>query len=271
MTTESTESGSKSWKERGNEAFKQKKFEEAETYYRRALEAENNDSLHIVYSNLAAVYFELNKFNECINAAEEAIALDPTWLKAYFRKASALEALPNPDLQASYSVWLEASRQCPNTPFLRKNLMATKEKWKKVFRDVPVSSSSDLMERYSLLTDSRARLSTMAHFWNASSKAERFQHFQQFMAIISGAGKAPELKVTEDMMVDMPLHNYHDLPRSQIEPWCEYFESCEPNEKTHIFKEIWDKINSVEQTAVISDLKLFLGAQMQQQQSNGKE
>jgi hypothetical protein len=42
--------------------------------------------------------------------------------------------------------------------------------WLRRYKQATVTSSSDLLARYSLLTDSREKLSTMAHFWNASSK-----------------------------------------------------------------------------------------------------
>jgi hypothetical protein len=86
--------------------------------------------------------------------------------------------------------------------------------------------------------------------------------------MISGAGKMPEMHITSDMMIEMPLHNYHDLPRNLIEAWCVYFESCDGQEKTQILKNIWDILTSLEQTAVIADLRLFLGLQMQQHAAN---
>jgi hypothetical protein len=102
-------------------------------------------------------------------------------------------------------------------------------------------------------------------------KSERFQHFNYFLSMIAGAGEMPELGVAVDMMVEMPLHNYHDLPRAALEPWCAFFEACAGPEKTRVFEEIWGLLSSPEQTAVIADLRLFLGMQMQAQQQQGEQ
>ena len=86
--------------------------------------------------------------------------------------------------------------------------------------------------------------------------------------MIAGAGEAPPSQmegVTAAVMVEMPLHNYHDLPRAAIEPWCAFFEACAPAEKTRLFEQVWGMLSGAEQTAVIADLRLFLGMQMQGQ------
>jgi hypothetical protein len=97
------------------------------------------------------------------------------------------------------------------------------------------------------------------------NQSERFKHFDYFLRMIAGAGKMSPMQVTEEMMVEMPLHNYHDLPRAGIEPWCSYFEACDPEEKTSLFEQVWNMLSGMEQTAVVADLKLFLGMQSQQQ------
>lgn len=96
-------------------------------------------------------------------------------------------------------------------------------------------------------------------------QSERLQHFKCFLTMVAGAGGVPDLPVTEEMMVAMPLHNYHDLPRTALEPWCAFFEQQDSEEKTRLFQEIWERLTDQEQTAVIADLRLFLGMQMQDQ------
>ena len=128
-------------------------------------------------------------------------------------------------------------------------------------KTVPVASSADLLNRYSLLTDIRERLSTLAHFWNISSQAERLAHFQYFLHMVSGGGGLPPQAalVTVDMMTPMPMHNYEDLSRDKIEPWCAYFDSCPTSEKTTILEHIWQSLSSKEQNDVMMDMKLFIG------------
>ena len=125
---------------------------------------------HILFSNLAAVYFEMGKMDQCVEAAEHSIALDPTWLKAYYRKALALDSMVTANPRAILDVWDEAAQHCTMTPLLRQQHTAAKARWNRECKNVEVSSSEDLLERYSLLTNSREKLSTMAHFWNASTK-----------------------------------------------------------------------------------------------------
>ena len=61
-------------------------------------------------------------------------------------------------------------------------------------------------------------------------------------------------------MVPMPLHNYEDLPRRDIEPWCEYFKRLSGVDKTDVFRRIWEGLNEAEREAVVQDLKLFITA-----------
>ena len=102
-------------------------------------------------------------------------------------------------------------------------------------------------------------------------QSERLQHFNCFLAVVAGAGGIPELPVAVEHMMAMPLHNYHDLPRAALEPWVAFFEQQAPQEKTRVFREIWGLLSDPEQTAVIADLRLFLGMQMQQHQEQGEE
>lgn len=44
----------------------------------------------------------------------------------------------------------------------------------------------DFLERFTLLTQPRVRLSTMAYFWNASSEAERLTHFRALLEVLAG-------------------------------------------------------------------------------------
>jgi tetratricopeptide (TPR) repeat protein len=166
--------------------------QEAEGFYREAIAVaiaspSATTTGHILYTNLATVLFEQKKFDECVAAADQSLALDPAWLKAYFRKASALEAAADSSSSSSsaggrggdwtktrarqvFEVWEAAREHCEMTPLLKKQHLVAKVQWLKVFKLQPVTSSADLLARYSLLTDSRQKLSTMAHFWNASNK-----------------------------------------------------------------------------------------------------
>ncbi|TPX38904.1 hypothetical protein SeLEV6574_g07531 [Synchytrium endobioticum] len=58
-------------KERGNAAYKARKFEEALQHYDKAWEADKSNIA--VLTNKAAVLFEMEKYDECIKTCEEAI------------------------------------------------------------------------------------------------------------------------------------------------------------------------------------------------------
>merc|ERR1719198_37753 len=58
-------------KAKGNDAYKAKKFDEAVTHYEAAIEALPDEMTY--YNNLAAVFFEQKKFDECIEKCKKAI------------------------------------------------------------------------------------------------------------------------------------------------------------------------------------------------------
>ena len=61
-----------------------------------------------------------------------------------------------------------ASEECDSesSPWLSKQIQTARSSWVKVFREVSVVDDADFIVRYGLLSDSRERLSTLAHFWN---------------------------------------------------------------------------------------------------------
>lgn len=157
--------------------------------------------------------------------------------------------------------WHAAIISCEPSNWARKQFEASKKNWLKVMKTVDVESIGDLLNRYSLLTGTREKLSTLAHFWNISSQVERLAHFKFFLNMISGGGGLPAqaAEVTVEMMMPMPMQNYEDLPRGDIEPWCSFFESCSSEEKTMILEQVWNKLSDKEQNDVVVDMRMFIG------------
>ncbi|XP_041984318.1 stress-induced-phosphoprotein 1 [Aricia agestis] len=60
-------------KDRGNECYKKKDFENALLHYRKAIEHDSNDITF--YTNVAAVYFEQKDYENCIKECEKAIEI----------------------------------------------------------------------------------------------------------------------------------------------------------------------------------------------------
>lgn len=247
---------------KGNEAFKALNFSLAEEYYKKAIEIDNTS--HLLYTNLAAALFEQQKFEETIIAANQALLLEPSWTKAYFRKALAFESLK--DFRASFQTWSDAVKHCESSSWLKKQFEKSKSIWLKEFKIKPVLDNFDLQQRYAILTDSREKLSTLAHFWNLSSPAERMKHFLFFLGMIGGQTPCSEasLNVSEEMMQPMPMHNYPDLPMNQIQSWCDYFQSLDSNSKTDILEQCWYALSAKEQNDVVLDLQLFMSQAKEQ-------
>lgn len=85
-------------KDRGNDAFARAKklklkenFYDAIDFYTEALELKGNDKYDNsrVYSNRALVHLTLKNYGHCINDCLEAVSLDPTNIKGFFRAADA--------------------------------------------------------------------------------------------------------------------------------------------------------------------------------------
>jgi tetratricopeptide (TPR) repeat protein len=251
---------------KGNEAFKALDFSLAEEYYKKAIELDHTS--HFLYTNLAAALFEQQKFDETIIAANQALVLEPTWVKAYFRKALAFEALGN--CRDCFQTWTEAVKHCENSLWLKKQYEKSKSIWLKQFKSKPILDTSDLLQRYTILADSREKLSTLAHFWNLSSPEERMKHFLFFLEMIGGQTPSSEtsLNLCVEMMQPMPMHNYLDLPMDHIQSWCDYFQTLDSNSKTSILEQFWYALTSKEQNDVVLDLQLFMSQAKEQIHNN---
>ena len=113
----------------GNAAFKANSMREALVLYTRALELTPSD--HTLHGNSSAVQLQLGDFTAALSCAKEAIRLDVSWGKGYFRKAQALEKLERYS-EASHAME-EAIRRTDgekgkNVPMMRKVLFEYQEK-----------------------------------------------------------------------------------------------------------------------------------------------
>ena len=74
-------------KNEANELFKAKKWEEALSLYEQA--AETDPSNIMILCNRAFAHIKLENFENAVADAEQSILLDPTFPKAYYRRATA--------------------------------------------------------------------------------------------------------------------------------------------------------------------------------------
>uniref|UniRef100_A0A6M2F9M0 Amidase domain-containing protein n=1 Tax=Populus davidiana TaxID=266767 RepID=A0A6M2F9M0_9ROSI len=89
--TDSGENSAEMAKEKGNQAFKEKQWKKAISYYNEAIKL--NDKNATYYSNRAAAYLELGSFHQAEADCSEAINLDKKNVKAYLRRGTAREML----------------------------------------------------------------------------------------------------------------------------------------------------------------------------------
>lgn len=71
----------------GNKAFATKKYNEAIYHYTKAIKLDHKN--HLFYSNRSASYICEGKFVEATKDAKECIRLDPSFIKGYYRLATA--------------------------------------------------------------------------------------------------------------------------------------------------------------------------------------
>lgn len=189
----SEEESSETLKTKANESFARGEFSTAMELYSQAIEKAQTDKnlLAILHSNRSAARIELGQEAEAVEDATIALAFNPSYVKAYLRKATALLRLG--DEYGSYTTWKQAGEICEQSPALKKQLKDSLARWLLFYNKVPVISSEDLLNRYMLADkNTRLKLSTLAHFWNISSKAERLEYLRTFLALIGGEGNLSE-------------------------------------------------------------------------------
>jgi len=96
---------------KGNESFKKGDWAAAVKFYTEALKRNPKDAK--IYSNRAACYTKLNAFDLTIKDCDSSIALDPTFVKAYLRKANVLKAMGQ--AQKAMEVYSKAMELDPNS------------------------------------------------------------------------------------------------------------------------------------------------------------
>jgi len=77
-------------KNQGNEAFKENNYQQAAVHYTEALTLD--ESQHAIFSNRAACFLKLGRYQQAREDAEACTKLDPTFAKGHFRLALALQA-----------------------------------------------------------------------------------------------------------------------------------------------------------------------------------
>ena len=78
-------------KERGNQALKEKNYDEAIAAYTDAIRLDGNN--HVYYSNRSAAHASKKAFTEALNDAEKCVQMEPSFARGFGRKGAALYGL----------------------------------------------------------------------------------------------------------------------------------------------------------------------------------
>jgi tetratricopeptide (TPR) repeat protein len=97
---------SSAFNNRGHAKIKKGDFDGAKADIERAIQL--NPSNPYAYDNLGDMYREWNRYNEAINAYNQAIRVDPKFLSAYFNRGLTYERMNNPhSARADYETVLK--------------------------------------------------------------------------------------------------------------------------------------------------------------------
>jgi len=190
------------FKEKGNRAFGEKRFDEAINMYSEAIKIDNRN--HVYFSNRSAAYMGKNMYGQALEDAETCCKLNPKWGKGYFRRAVALLALSRAaDAEA---VLKEGIRADPSNADLRSKLdevQKTLEKERRfVGQDGKPLSGSQL------------------------AKAEGNDHFSNGRYEEAAACYTRALELTQDKMERSVLYSNRAACHSQHQNWHKMLEDA---------------------------------------------
>jgi tetratricopeptide (TPR) repeat protein len=180
-------------KDLGNKAFAGGDYGGAIEHFSRALKLAGPNCIY--YTNRAAAYLRASRAAEALKDAEEAVCLDPQYVKALFRRAQALEALNQyTDAVAAYEHGLTVM---PESDQLLQGLKSAQQKAEKVSAETKNSSSAASASSPAPASASSAPATSPAPAGGASSDATERD------------GYVPEYRIEE---TDEHLVVYVELP-----------------------------------------------------------
>eukprot|EP00210_Caulerpa_lentillifera_P000134 g129.t1 len=134
-------------KAKGNEAFKNKRFEEAVEHFTRAIEI--NPANHVLYSNRSAAQASLKRFAEALEDAKMVVQIKPDWPRGYSRLGAAHHGLG--ELRDALKSYKQGLTIDPTNTVLLESKEELEQEMQSSMRSP--FNSTDFMNR--LLSDSR--------------------------------------------------------------------------------------------------------------------
>jgi len=113
------------FKVKGNELFKQKKFDESIEYYSKAIELVDDA---IYYCNRALSQTHLENYGAALDDSAKAISLDPNYTKAYYRRGIAHIGLSK--LEEALQDFNDALKLSPNDKLIKEKVNQCKKELK---------------------------------------------------------------------------------------------------------------------------------------------
>mmetsp|Transcript_2674 Transcript_2674/g.8053 ORF Transcript_2674/g.8053 Transcript_2674/m.8053 type:complete len:353 (-) Transcript_2674:431-1489(-) len=125
----------------GNELFQRGDFAKALEAYDAALDVCDPKNRPVLYTNRAACYLRLGRAERSVEACDKSLELDPTWPRAFERKAQALRVMGK--LDEALAVLEEGIAKNPET---HDDLAKAKRELEDVINPPPATSSAAVLE-----------------------------------------------------------------------------------------------------------------------------
>lgn len=128
---------------KGNAAINAKDYEGAIKYYTEALQlSSEGPNSHVYYSNRAAAYCHLNRYQESVDDCLSSVALSPDYVKAYSRLGLSYFFLEK--YQDAVDAYERAAELEPDNKATQDSLRQARNKLSKKSKTAPAASPSDL-------------------------------------------------------------------------------------------------------------------------------
>jgi len=203
---------------------------------------------------------KLGRASGALSDAQRCIQIDPAFIKGYHRKALALRALSASDCEtAAYETYVDALKVCPKDLWLLREMYKAKKDMQKAHLEKAVASTDQMIKIFKFQEDVWDRLSTLAYFWNASSRTERFEIFSRFLTIGNNPEKIKEFGHEE--MNSMAITNYLAMGKRENVLWITFYRALPSAEKVTVLEGMWNLTSPSEKDAVIKDLEHFCAKQ----------
>jgi len=195
-------------KSKGNAAFSSGNYAEAIKYFTEAIAIAPEN--HILYSNRSGAYASLGEYQNALNDANKCIELNPSFIKGYNRKATALQYLGRPD--EAMQAYDEGLKIDPNNQMLRDGLNSLQQQMK---------SQIDNMFANMFQGDIWAKLNSnpeTADFKNDPDFVNKIEQIRSNPALLQNYSNDQKVMAAILTLAGLNFKRDNDVPMSEPEP-----------------------------------------------------